>query len=167
MRLGLMSTGGESIRQEAGPWLFEASAGFQFTRGFGLGIMAGKHVFDIDDNWRELYPLAIEVKGYFSDHSLSPFYRFNLGYEFARYFVNKKDLESGGYAQGGIFTKGSLGLSWALSNHFLISSELGIHLGKASFPERFWWNVPNQNEYTLKRVFLNFGIQFFINSKLE
>jgi len=149
--------------QSTQPWFAEFGVGYFFTQRFGVGISLGKTVFDSEK--REMaYPLSVEVKGFFSRHIFSPYYRLSGGWTFPRIFLlePKDQIRDSGR---GWFVKPALGLSWQVFRNFDVHLELGNYIGYATFYSFGRWGALYRDEIKLRRWSLSFGASYSIFGK--
>lgn len=171
LQAGLMSKGrttynfwgGEQEALQA--WFAEAAVGYTFTRSFGMGIAFGKAVYHTERS-EMAYPVSLEVKGFFSDHHFSPYYRLNGGLTSPGiFFIKPKDLVRN--SGKGWFIKPALGVSWAVNENWGVHLEFGNYIGKSTFYSFDRWRGLKIDEVDLRRWTLGFGVSYQIRKEKE
>lgn len=151
----------QSINAEVPSGLFAGvSAGYMINRLLGLGLYVARDNYGIRSG-EVLYPIALEVKGYLKDKSLTPYYTIQVGYsipiEKAEFIV---DIEGGRY----IRTIAGIRIGARDDMNFQIG--LGYRHQKAFFEKKvinWWgWDPERTSSFDLQfnRFELNVGVLF-------
>lgn len=148
--------GGFRNSEKRQPWYAEVGVGYQFSQYFGLGASIGKAVYDVDGQMTS-YPLSLEARGFFTNHSFAPYYRVKGGRTMARIFQIRpagqiRDSGKGWYIEP------ALGLSWDSGKSVAFNLELGNYIGTSTFYGSERWGRTSKDEIKLRRWSLSFGV---------
>ncbi len=149
--------GGFRNSEKRQPWYAEVGLGYQFSQYFGLGALIGRSVFDADGQMIS-YPLSLEVRGFFTNHSFAPYYRIKGGRAMRAIFEQPAGPISD--SGKGWYIEPALGLSWHANENIAFNLELGNYIGTSTFYRFSWW-PPSQlvkDEFKLRRWSLSFGV---------
>lgn len=129
--------------------------GYQYNRWIGTGIGIGVDSYEMGDG-RNVMPIYLEARGYFSKKKVSPFYSVNLGYGIAL-----KNKGAGiNETKGGIMYNPSVG--WRFGGHpnanFTLA--LGYKMQKISYRSQIWDGSSLEQKYMYKRINLKLGVLF-------
>jgi hypothetical protein len=149
-----VTTIGMSGRRGAGIGLTHA-VGHQFSRLFGVGGGIGIETFDIELGM-EMVPVFVEVRGYLTERSVSPYYAVRTGYGFAI----KPDDQWVQDADGGMLFQAELGYRFSASRAVNFFAGIGIHLQRAEYRYLFPWEFETHDRLTFRRTELKIGVMF-------
>ena len=117
--------------------------------GLGLGVAYNSMYVGAGEN---LVPIFIDVRGYFREKKVSPFYNLGIGYNFV--FENEEKQITD--AKGGIMIRPAVGFKiGSAENSFII--DLGYNFSKAEFTRDFGWET-RVNTMTYRRFELRIGL---------
>ncbi|MDX1476655.1 MAG: hypothetical protein R3301_03080 [Saprospiraceae bacterium] len=130
--------------------------GHRFSRMLGVGVGVGFENFELDEG-KHIYPVFAEVRGFFREKKLSPYYAGRIGYGFAT-----GDEELGvAEAKGGFLGNAELGIRFGGSEKVNFYAGIGAHFQKATYRIDWPWNEDRIiDRVWYQRTELKFGIVF-------
>lgn len=134
------------------------AAGTQLSGGYRYNQWLSIGGFIAIDNYvpalREIvYPVGIEISGYFLDRGFTPFYKINIGYGF---MFNDKSV-SRTESRGGILINTAIGLRFTGKKYLNIYLAVGLRLQPAYAYYDYDWSTAGREMY-YRRVNVSLGI---------
>jgi len=124
--------------------------GYQFNRFIGTGIGVGFDTHRLISR-EQFIPVFVEARGYFMKKSVTPMYRYQIGYGFGL-----KDLERDLFkSEGGLYSYPAIGVRFGNSLTF----DIGYKLQLAKQHYRIWEGI-EVRKMTYNRFTLRCGVQF-------
>ena len=132
------------------------SAGHRFSRWVGVGGGIGFEGYAM--GWgRNVIPLFAEVRGFFTNKKVSPYYAVRAGYGFAL----TNDLNNITEAKGGYMFNPQLGLRFGGGSDVSFYMGAGVHFQQATYIREFPFSEQRDvDKYLFRRVEFKFGITF-------
>lgn len=130
------------------------SIGWMFNRQVGAGIGGGVEIYNPDSYETPTYPLFAEVRGYFLQKNVTPFYAVGGGWA----FTGKNTESPWGFEEnwdGGWLAKIQLG--YRLGNHFALYGGLSLQKKTRNW-QSDWGGTWGQDRILHKRLELGIGV---------
>ncbi len=152
-RMGILA-GQTYLGENTGGFTLYHSVGWMFRRWLGAGIGGGVEMFNTDGPEPATYPIFGEIRGYFQQKNVTPFYMVGGGWAFAGKNSNDQwgNIDSW---EGGWTTKMQLG--YRLGNHFTLYGGLCFQKKVRNW-DSVWGGERGQDRILHKRLELGIGL---------
>jgi hypothetical protein len=128
--------------------------GHQFHPAFGLGFTTG---LDWYHN-QTILPVALGIRGDFSQKRITPTYGFDMGYGLG-WLNEQKNNKT--YSGGGLFAlSGGIKIRTLSQTSFLLSLGYRHQFARSNYDSPDAWGIDVENNETFNRLVLKFGVGF-------